>query len=166
RLTRAAVGDVITYQELSDVLELDPQRDRQAIRSAVYRAAQEYEEQDNHSLDAVHGLGYRVVAPSEHIELARRHQQKAHDALARSHSKVVHVDESGLSPSMRAATRAAAALISRQMDFNRRFSLRQDRLEEALSQVSQRSERSEEELAHLRERLDRLERLQKELPER
>lgn len=157
RLCRVPTGDTVTYEQLGEALDLDPERDRHPIQMAVRRAAREHEEQDLRALEAVPNVGYRVVEAPEHLRLARQQQRRSHRALVRGHSKVVNVDISGLEPEARKAFEVVARAFAMQMDFNRRFDVRQRRLEDTVNSISERHERSEAEIAELRERLARLE---------
>ena len=151
------VGAVVTYEVLADVLDLDPEADRGLIQATVRRAAREYEEVDSRALEAVPNVGYRVVEPTEHMRLARGQQRRSHKALARGHSKVVHVDLSGLDPEARRAFEIVAQAFAMQMDFNRRMDVRQGRLEQVVRGIGERHERSEAEILELKARLERLE---------
>ncbi|HCA85757.1 MAG TPA: hypothetical protein DEQ61_09815 [Streptomyces sp.] len=152
-----AVDDVITYEDAADVLSLDAEKDRPVLQSAIRRAARTFETVDKHALVAVPNVGYRVVRADEHVVLARGQQRRASHALQRGHSKVVNVDLRGLPPEVRQLTEATARAFSMQMDFNRRFDVRQQRLESVVSEVSERTNRSEAEIAGLKARLARIE---------
>lgn len=156
-LRASAIGDVLTYERLGDVLDLDPKSERHKIQMAVRRAAAEHERQDKRALDSVKNVGYRIVEASEHIMLARRHQSRASKSLVRGHSKAVNVDLSGMDTQTRHALETVARAFSMQMDFNRQFDVRQKRLEDAVATASVKVDRSEQEIAELRARLDRLE---------
>ncbi|MFL3869241.1 hypothetical protein LT966_21820 [Streptomyces griseobrunneus] len=156
-LTRQNVGDTVTYQQLADALDLHPKRDRTTIQAAVRRASQDFEERDKHALTAVANVGYRVVEAHEHLGLARKQQRKAGRALANGHSKVINVDFTGMDPEVRKAFEVTGRAFSLQMDFNRRFDVRQKRLESVVQETSQRTDRNEAEIAELKERLARLE---------
>jgi predicted FMN-binding regulatory protein PaiB len=156
-LQGAAIGDVVTYERLGKVLELDPDADRQKIQMAVRRAAEQYLKSDKRALDVVPTEGYQIVDAVGHIQLARRHQSKAAKELVKGHAKSVNVDLAGVDPEVKHALEVVARGFAVQMDFNRRFDVRQKRLEDALNSVSQQASRSEEEIAELRARLERLE---------
>jgi hypothetical protein len=156
-LRTADVGDIVTYQQLGEALSLDPITERQKIQMAVRRAAQEYLTADQRALQAVTDEGYRVADASGHLALARQHQSRASKQLAKGHATATHVDLSNVDPATRTALIAVAQAFALQMDFNRRFDVRQKRLEEALSQVTERTDRSETEIAELRARLEKLE---------
>lgn len=156
-LRETQTGDVLTYGEIGAALGLDPDGERHALQMAVRRAAKEHEVADRRAIEAVPNVGYRVVEAPEHLRLARGQQKRAGKALERGHSKVVHVDLSGMEPETRHAFEVVARAFSMQMDFNRRFDVRQKRLEESLDAMTERTERTEQEIADLKARLARLE---------
>lgn len=156
-LTRHDIGDVITYKAMAEALDLDSDEDRHAIQMAIRRAGKEYEVKDSRALDAVPNEGYRIVQPTEHMELAQRQQKKSYKALERGHSKVTHVDLSGMEPSVRKAFDVVARAFSMQLDFNRRMDIRQRSLEQAIESVTEQHARTDEEVAELKRRLQALE---------
>jgi hypothetical protein len=151
------VDDVLKYETIGAALDLDPVADRHTIQMSMRRAAREYEVEDSRALDTIPNVGYRVVATPEHLVLARRQQKRAGRALARGHSKVIHVDLAHVDPEVRTAFQVVAQAFAMQMDMNRRLTGRQDKLERAVKDIAGRSERSESEVAELRARLERLE---------
>lgn len=158
RLKTAAVGDVVTYDELGDALGLNPETDRHAIQMAVRRAAIEYQKVDKRALDAVPNKGYRVVEAKEHVVLARRHQAKSVRSLARGYSVATNVDLSQVDEHTRRALETIAIAFAAQLDFNRRMDVRQRRLEQVIAAQTARAQRTEEELAALRADLEELKR--------
>lgn len=157
RLCRVTVGDVLTYEEMAELLQLNPVGDRHVMQMAMRRAARELEQVNKHAVAALPNIGYRVVEPAGHVILAKHHQGKAGRSLERSHSKVINVDLNATSPELRHIIEIGAAAIAAQMDFNRRMDLRQSNLEQAVQAVASKTNRTDEELAELRERLARLE---------
>ncbi len=155
-LRKTETGRVLTYAEIAEALGLD-ERERHAIQMAVRRAAKQHEVQDNRAIEAVPNVGYRVVEAPEHLRLARSQQKRSTKALERGHSKVVHVDLTGVDPATRGLFEAMVRGFSLQMEFNRRFDVRQKRLEQSLDAMSERTERTEQEIADLKARLARLE---------
>jgi hypothetical protein len=151
------VGDTLTYERMGEALDLDPERDRQTIRTALYRAAREYEHVDKHALEAIPNVGYRIVEAIEHLTLAQRQQRRAGRALQRGHSVAVNVDFNGMDPSVRKGFEVVGQAFALQMDFNRRFDVRQKRLESVVHHTGERTERNEAEIVELKERLARLE---------
>lgn len=156
-LRKTKTGDAITYEQLGEALDLHPVHDRHVIQMAVRRAAREHEEADNRALDVIPNKGYVIVPAPENLRLARSHQKRANRSLARGHSKVVHVDLSGLDTETRNAFEVVARAFALQMEFNKRFDVRQARLEQAVNSMSERTERTEAEIAELKARLARLE---------
>ena len=156
-LTTKDVGDTVSYDELGEALDLDPAQDRHTIQLAMRRASKNSEIEDKRALEAVPNQGYRIVEAEEHLRLARGQQKRAGRALGRGQSKVVNVDFNGMDPEVRKAFETVAIAFSMQMDMLRRTDIRQNKLEEVLTEVSQRGERSEAEIAELRERLEHIE---------
>ncbi|MGC5012540.1 hypothetical protein ACLQ2R_17390 [Streptosporangium sp. DT93] len=148
---------MVTYERLGEALGLDPVKQRHPIQMAVRRAAKEYEAVDKRALDAVPNQGYRVIAASEHLVLAKRHQARSSHSLERGHSVATNVDLADVDEHTRRALETVAAAFAVQMDFNRRFDVRQRRLEQAMAAQTERTERTEAEVAELRARLERLE---------
>lgn len=160
-LRKLRVGDTLTYEEMGAALHLDPVAERQTIQLAMRRAARELEQVDKHAVDVRANVGYEIVAPASHGELAKRHQRKSHRSLTRGHSKVVNVDFNGMDPEARKAIELMASAFAAQLDFNRRMDVRQANLERAVEAVTkradERAERTEVELDELKARLARLE---------
>ena len=157
------IDTIVTYEEMGRALSLDPDKDRHVIQMAMRRAAQEFERQDKHAVNAVPNEGYRVVKADAHLELARREGRKAGRSLKRGRSKAVNVDLSEVEdPEVRKALELTAQAFSLQMDFNRRFAVRQEQLERAVHEITDTQatdrQRSTDEVAKLRERIERLER--------
>lgn len=151
------VNDVVTYEEMGAVLDLDPITDRPAIRGSVGRAAQEFEVVDLHAIAPVRNVGYRIVEAPEHLGLAQNHQRKSSRQLKRGRGKIEHVDLNELSGDQRVEYALAARLISMQMDFNRRTDIRLKNHDEAIRSMVVKTERSDSEIAALRARLEKLE---------
>jgi hypothetical protein len=166
-LCKTPTNGTVTYETLGEALGLDPDGDRHAIQMAMRRAAAEHEAEDKRAVDVVPNEGYRVVPAPEHLDLARRHQKKAGRSLVRGQSKVVNVDLSDIEdPEVRKALELTAQAFSLQLDFNRRFAVRQSQLEKTVHEIagtqSADRKRTDEEVARLRERVELLEREREE----
>lgn len=162
-LKATPVDSVVTYEQMGDALGLDPAKDRHAIQMAMRQAAQKHEREDKRAVDAVPNEGYRIVQADAHLDLARHHGRKAGRSLQRGHSKAVNVDLSEVAdPEVRKALELTAQAFSLQMDFNRRFAVRQEQLENTVREIAEgqaeAAQRSADEVAKLRERIERLER--------
>jgi len=160
-LCAAPVNGIVTYDQLGVALELHPDDERNAIQVAVRKAAWEHEQIDKRAVDVVPNVGYRIVEVAERPMLARRQQKRSNRALVRGHSKAASVDFNGVEPEVRHALEVIAQGFALQMDFNRRFDVRQARLEQAIRDITdtqdQDRKRTDEDVAELRDRLARLE---------
>lgn len=157
-LLRAAhINEVVTYAAMAAALDLDPEKDRTAIRSALYRAAKEHEAVDKRAVVAVPNEGYRIVEPQEHLGLARGHQKRFFRALVRGHSKAVNVDMSKIEPEARKALEMVGTVIALQLDFNRRAEAKLAAHEKAIKSLTEATERTDAERDEFRARLERLE---------
>jgi hypothetical protein len=156
-LQAAQVDEVVKYEDMATVLDLDADDDRHAIHVSFRRAAKEYEQEDSRAVEVIPNVGYRIVEPDEHLRLAKGHQRKAGKSLERGQSKIVNVDLNGLDPEVRRAFEVTARAFALMLDYNRRLDTRQDRLEAALDGMTNRTARTEDEIAELKSRLARLE---------
>lgn len=146
-------GDEISYDRMGEMLGLDPDDDRTAIRVALHRAAQEFEREDRRALDAVRGRGYRVVEPMEHLRLARQHSSKATRATRRAESKVTNVDLSGESVNVQRGFEAVAFVLREQGQINRRVDRALRRHADALNVVATKVDRTGEEVSAMDQRM-------------
>ncbi len=150
-------GTIVTYEELATALDLHPGDDRHTIQLAMRRAAKESETQDLRAIEPIPNQGYRIAAPAEHLRLAKGQQQRSRRALARGHSKVVHVDLTGMEPEVRKAFDVVAVAFSMQMEMARRLDAKQAHLEAAVRDIQETQSRSADEITELKARLERLE---------
>lgn len=154
-------GTVITYAQLGEVLGLDPgsPRDLGAIQGAVRSAQVAMSRDHSKSLAAVTGIGYRIVQPNEHVDLAGKQQRRSRGALVRARRHVDHVNLSALSEDGRNRAHAASSILAWQHQQIRRLDLQQRNLTQVVGAVVTHVERSDEENA------ERFERLEKRLAE-
>lgn len=150
-------GEIATYEALAEALEVDPAEDRHIIQSAVRDAAREFLTVDRHAVEAVRGVGYRVVVAGEHVRIGQGQQRRSLKALERSHRVATHVRYEDLSPADRLIVEGFARVVSAQLDFNRATTHRLERQERATAAVTSKAERTEAEVAELRARLAALE---------
>lgn len=156
-LQQKEIGDVITYEDMAAALEMDAVADRRSLQVTFRRAAIQYEEDDCRAVDAVRNVGYRVVEPSEHLKLAKRHGKRAGNQLKLAYSKAVNVDLSGESSDVVKAFELVALGFAHQMEVNRRQAATNQRTQQALANASVKIERTDEELAAIQERMEALE---------
>lgn len=161
RLQKMEVDGVLTYEEMGELLDLNPVSDRHTLQMAMRRAALELEQVDKHAVDAVRGVGYQVVQPSEHLVLARRHQKKAGRSLKRGRSKAENVNFNEIGPETQRAFLVVASAFQAQMNIIQSLDIRQRNLETAVAAVHQEAgedrARTAGDIAELRSRLEQLE---------
>lgn len=141
-LCRLDVGDVLTYDRLSEVLGFD----FTSNRTPYYKAAQVWGQEHKRALRPVNGVGYRVVDAPEHEDIARRYHRKSRRALRRSARVIENADRSRLSAADRARFDAMELTLSRQQQQIGRLTARLEQVERAVvaSDLSQRVERLEQ----------------------
>lgn len=157
-LSSVPYGETVPYERLSEVMG---GADVQTVQAAVNRAKRALEAEHDRAVEAVRGVGYRVVEPREQQRLALAHQRKSRRSLVRARSKVAHVDLSALTEGERAAFTLAATALAAQLDFARRADLRyasKAKVDEFMSEQSRKSERTDAELDEVKARMERLER--------
>jgi hypothetical protein len=160
-LRQTPIDGVLTYAVMGEALDLDPDDDRHTLQVAMRRAAREFEQIDLHAVTPLINVGYRVVRPPEHYDLARRHQRRSSRELAKGHSKVVNVDVTALDPLTRHAFEVVGQALVYQMAFNKRLDIRQRSLENTVREVATQQQRTAswtaEQFAEFNARLQRLE---------
>lgn len=154
RLKGMKTGDVLTYTTLA---EMFPGLDRHGLQSVIRRAQKELLEENKRGLKNVRGQGYRVIDPSEHMHIARWHQERSLKSLRRGHAVVKNVDYNGMPQDVRSLTEATLRALGAQIEFNTRMDVRQTRLEAVVEQTVDRTEANEQQLKELHERLERIE---------
>jgi hypothetical protein len=92
-IRKMASGDVLTYDQLSEILG----RDFRLDRGPINRAMKELETADSRTLVCERGIGYRIAAATEHEHLARKHSTRSRRQLAKAASKARSADRSALS---------------------------------------------------------------------
>lgn len=85
--------DVVSYEHLSEILGFDV---KTSNRSAIYAAQRTLEKDYHKTLDAVVGVGYRVIRPEEHVDLANRHHKRARRQVTRAINKTASANRSVL----------------------------------------------------------------------
>jgi hypothetical protein len=103
--TRAAYDEVITYGQLGEALNLDPDEDgdRNRIRQAVAAARSGLLRHHQRLLVADRGRGYRVARPGEFAGVADTYRQQGERRIARALAVINHapVDEMTLAEQRR-----------------------------------------------------------------
>lgn len=138
-------GTVVTYQQLADAIDVHPDSDRQAIRSAIRRAVPTLQIEHSRTIEAVKGIGYRVVLPAEHTLLARQQQLKSRRSISRAHSHVEHVEWEKLTDNEKALAAATIRVLTWQAAEMARLDLRQKNLSAMVESLTTRVEMNETE---------------------
>jgi hypothetical protein len=76
-------GDVVTYQQLTEILG----RDFRASRVPLQRAIKELENADHRTLVCERGTGYRIASAAEHEQLAHLHSKRSRRQLTKAVAK-------------------------------------------------------------------------------
>jgi len=151
-------GEVIRYPELEFLLMVD----RRTVQSVVNQAKPSAQKQLKKSLVAIRNVGYRVLLPGEHIELAKTHQKRGRRQTRKASSAVVNTDFARLSDVERVKYDLAQATLSALQRFERRADLRyasQERVNEFVQKQGQHNERTASEVTEIKDRLAKLEEL-------
>ena len=88
---------VVTYEELTTAMGLDPQQDTRA-RHAVLRAGRLLLREQRKKLLNVRNVGYQIIKPIEQVAASKKEQQRARRWLKRGLETVTHISLENLSP--------------------------------------------------------------------
>jgi hypothetical protein len=157
-LSQAPVDSVVPYAEMEALIE----GNRSVVQACVHQAQSALSRDHNVSLKAVRNVGYRVVPPMEHVDLAVAQQRKARRGMGRGRRHVDYVDMSELTEPQRQVISNVAGVLARQQAQIQRIDRRQAILESAFTEKLQgdvkrdaatqsRLSRIEAELARLNE---------------
>jgi hypothetical protein len=131
RLRDMAIGEIITYSELSELAGIDIQQDR----GPYVRAAKELLEKNQRAMKNIPEEGYAVAHPSEQGELARGQTRKASRRLTAAIRLVGNTDANYLTPDQRLVNDRRHEALTAQSDMLRRLARRTTRLEEGLEKA-------------------------------
>jgi hypothetical protein len=148
-----AVGDVIEYGEFAEALGLSSRR---VIQSAVRAAGRDYLRVNQHALEAVPNVGYRVVDPDGHVRLADKQRKRSVKTLQRGEALVRSVDYNGMSADTRRVAENMLLGFAHLIEANKRMDGRVASVERVQDAVIQRQERTEAEVEALKARLEKI----------
>lgn len=151
-------GEIITYEAIESLLGLDRPRAQSVVNQAKFGLQKTHQK----SLVAVRGVGYRVLSPSEHLELAKVHQAKGRRQTRKSRQAVEHTDYSKLNEAERTKYDVAIGVLRTLERWERRADLRyasRERLDDFVSAQSTKNARTDSEVSDLKTRLARIEQL-------
>jgi hypothetical protein len=75
---------IIAYNELAKILQLDPRRHRAQIQGAVLAANKSLLKTHQRGVQAIRNVGYRMLPAREHMLVANNHQTKADRQMKRA----------------------------------------------------------------------------------
>lgn len=151
-LERLDVGDIMTYEEITDALDVEHINQ---VRGAVHRAAKVWGEERHRALSPVNRVGYRVVSALEHELLARKQHRRSRRALGRGRALLRDADRSQLAPADRERFDRMELELSRQSDMISRIDTRQAKMERALEADRAARSATDEKVARMEEALRR-----------
>lgn len=120
-------GYVAEYDEIERVTGIDVRANRQPI----YRCMKEMEDNDQKTLQSVHGVGYQVANPQDHEALARRHHKSARRQVTKARRKARSANRNLLTSTEAAHIDAIEITLSRHEDLIRRLDGRVTNIEKA-----------------------------------
>jgi hypothetical protein len=141
------IGETVTDDELMALLPAGATLG--SMRAAFAKALKRVEEECSRSFDRVRLVGYRMVEPSEHENLARRQHRFAKRRLSSAHRKASSADRALLNNDERRRIDAIELNLARQQDMIHRLEARQRRTDERVATT-------EKDTSVLSDRVDRL----------
>lgn len=126
-LATKAVDDVLTYNELAEILGRDFDDDR----APMYRATKELLVVHKRGTVNERGVGYRIARPNEHAGLVVKQRSRARRAINKGVKIIEGTDRSKLTPSERKRLDDLEVNVRAQADMLRRTEARVSRLEKA-----------------------------------
>lgn len=151
-LKKLGPDDLLSYEQMGTLLNVDPAYRKDIISAAARRAVQELERKDNRTCRIQRGIGYCIATPKHQIELAQRHQGLAARHIATAHTKITTVDLNQIEdPEARKGIELMGFALAEQARFIGATNIRQTRLEDALLAVAAGQRESDERIrAHER----------------
>lgn len=151
-------GELIPYEAIEMALGLD----RPSAQAVVNQAKTSIGRDLQKALSAVTNVGYRVLQPSEHLNLAKKHQRKGRRQTRKAHGAVRFTDFTQLSADERDKFDLANATLAALERFEKRADLRyasREKVDAFIAEQSGRNERTAGEVQSMNDRLARLEKL-------
>ena len=141
----AAVGDTVTYEQLADVLEVDPKADRVKIQAAARRAAKQLLGVDDRAVEVEPDVGYRLVPAVRQIPMAGKQVERAEHALSKGHDLTTHIRMDELTEQERVIVQSMALGFAQVAEWARHLGRRVEDHEGRLADVEAELKRLREE---------------------
>jgi hypothetical protein len=167
------VGETISWEQMGDLLGLDPANPKQrpAISVAAKRACALLTERERKIARLVWGQGYQIADSDTVMVLAHRHQSRALAEVEAGRAKVNTIDLGKLDATTAKIVEATAMGFERQAEYMGRIDIRQQRIERVMGALAERvddtasrvektstkTDDNAEEITRIRERLAQLE---------
>lgn len=142
-MRKAEINDTVTYEQMGEMLDLDPERFRHELQMAARRAGLELERVDRRAADAVRNVGYRIVEPAEILGLGRRRNRKAGKQIQRGAITTQAVDLNEVDGPTRQALETLARGFAVQGELNRRVLAKQQQHDDLIDTLLKRVDRLE-----------------------
>ena len=120
------VGDVLTYEQLTELIGADSRINR----GPIYAAQRHLENNNQRTIEVVKNIGYRIVAAIEHERLANKHRKKSRVQIRKARSRIRSANRSELPPEARARFEAQDNRLAALEQMHRAHDTRIKRLEE------------------------------------
>lgn len=148
-------GDTVTYEQLFDVLGLEPSKENRVyVRAPLDRAAKEWGAEHKRALQNVANVGYRVIQPEEHGDKSKSFRRKSRRSLQRSLKALQDADRSKLTLLKATEFDRLQITVARHGEMLRQIDSRQSKVERTLEEDRSKNE---EDRAKNDERLARME---------
>ncbi|WP_148083819.1 hypothetical protein [Micromonospora sp. Llam0] len=139
-MSRLQPGDILSYDEMGQLLDLDPADHtggRQAIHAAARKAAEVLLTQRRTVFTVARGRGYQHARPDQVLDLAHRHQARAVAEVTDAHTKVDTIDLTSVDVTTARLVQATATGLAHQAAMMRQLDVRQNRLDTAMAALQQ-----------------------------
>ncbi|WJK33109.1 hypothetical protein [Solwaraspora sp. WMMA2065] len=139
-MSRLQPGDILSYDEMGQLLDLDPADHtggRQAIHAAARKAAEVLLTRHRTVFTVARGRGYQHARPDQVLDLAHRHQARAVAEVTDAHTKVGTIDLTRLDVTAARLVQATATGLAHQTAMMRQLDVRQNRLDTAMAALQQ-----------------------------
>jgi hypothetical protein len=87
-------GDLLTYEEITSLVDRDARVDRQPI----YRAMKQLERHDHRTLIVDRNVGYRIALPEQHGVLMDQHRKRSYRQITKARRRATSAPRELLTP--------------------------------------------------------------------
>lgn len=127
----ANVGDVITYEQMSEALDRDFLKDRGPFYAMLVHLQAEH----SRTAENVRATGYRIAHAADHERLGKAKHKSAHRSLKKAHRTFASADRGMLTPEQAARMDALEVSSANHARMLKRLDSRTSKHEEQIQQV-------------------------------